>query len=200
MSDAWPLIGLMRDDIHKKVPRPPKVQRWVRLSVNDADRLAGRGFEGFQEAMRDTCRRDLSPSFVVELNKTLSGPSGLFGHLSDAASPRDLRGRGGPAEWEVLTEAKRLIATGAPPDIIAQRAVETVMKNRADADIRVTTAVLPRHDKKTAVVLESMKADAARMDYRALAESVCNGRIFERPNRGAGALDLDGDLLGGGDR
>jgi hypothetical protein len=186
----------MRDDIHKRVPRPPKVQRWVRLSANDADRLAGRGFVGFQDAMRDTCRRDLSPGFIVELNKALSGPSGLFGHLSDAASPRDLRGRGGPAEWEVLTEAKRLVATGVQPQVIMQRAIETAMKNRADADIRVTTAVLPRYDKKSAVVLESMKSDAARMDYRALAESVCNGQIYERPNRGAGVLDLDGDLLG----
>ena len=190
----------MRDDIHKRVPRPPKVQRWVRLSVNDADRLAGRGFDGFQDAMSDMCRRDFSPSFVAELNKTLGAPSGLFGHLSDAASPRDLRGRGGPAEWEVLTEAKRLVATGVQPHLIAQRAIETIMKNRADADIRVTSAVLPRYDKKTAVVLESMKTDAARLDYRALAESVCNGQIYERPNRGARGLDLDGDLLGRGNK
>ncbi|MDF0522193.1 hypothetical protein GPL17_35955 [Bradyrhizobium yuanmingense] len=190
----------MRDDIHKKVPRPPKVQRWVRLSVNDADRLAGRGFDGFQDAMHDACRRDLGAGFIAELKKALNGPGGLFGHLSDAASPRDLRGRGGPAEWEVLTEAKRLVATGVSPQTIAQRAVETVMKNRADADIRVTAAVLPRYDKKTAVLLESMKSDARRMDYKALAASVCSGQIYERSNRSAGALDLDGDLRGGGNR
>lgn len=186
----------MRDDIHKTVPRPPAVQRWIRLAVNDADRLADRGFDGLQMAMRDTCRRELSPSFVQELHKALSGPSGLFGHLSDAASPRDLQGRGGPVEWEVLSEAKRLVAVGAQPQSVAQRAIETAMRNRADADIRVTAAVLPRRDKKTPVVLESMKSDASRMDYRALAESVCSGQVYE-PVRRHGRLDLDADLRGG---
>jgi hypothetical protein len=191
--------AFMRDDIHKTVPRPPAVQRWVRLAVNDADRLADRGFDGLQAAMRDTCRRELSPSFVQELHRALGGPGGLFGHLSDAVSPRDLRGRGGPAEWEVLNEAKRLIAVGGQSQSVAQRAIETVMRNRADADIRVTAAVLPRRDKKTLVVLESMKSDASRMDYGALAESVCNGQIYE-PLRRHRRLDLDADLRGGGRR
>jgi hypothetical protein len=190
----------MRDDIHKTVPRPPAVQRWVRLTVNDADRLADRGFDGLQAAMRDMCRRELSPSFVQELRKALSGASGLFGPLSDAASPRDLHGRGGPAEWEVLNEAKRLIAKGVQSQSVARRAIEAAIGNRADADIRVTAAVLPRWDKKTSVVLESMKSDARRMDYGALAESVCNGQVYEPPRRHGRALDLDTDLRGGGRR
>lgn len=190
----------MRDDIHKRVPRPPAVQRWVRLTVNDADRLADRGVDALQSATVDVCRRELSRAFVQELNKALNGPSGLFGHLADAASPRDVHGRGGPAEWEVLNEAKRLLAIGIHPQSVGQRAIEMTLRNRVDADIRVTAAVLPRQDKKTAIVLESMKSDARRLDFQALAESVCRGEVYERPRRRGRALDLDEDLRGGGRR
>ena len=128
----------MRDDIHKSVPRPPAIQRWVRFNVNDADRLAGRGVGALEDAMGDTCRRELGPDFVRGLIKALTAPTQLFGTLDDAASPRDLGGRGGPTEWEVLTEAKRLSASGTRPEAVAQAAIAAVMKSRVEADIRVS--------------------------------------------------------------
>jgi hypothetical protein len=184
----------MRDDIHKSVPRPSAVQRWVRLSVNDADRVADRPFDGLQNAMRDACRREIKPDFVRELNKALNGPAQLFGLLSDVGSPRDLNGRGGPAEWEILGEAKRLCAKGVKPSDITQAAIASVMRNRIEADIRVTEAVLPRFDRKTPIVLDSMRSDAKRTDFSTFAESVCNGQAYEvrKPDR---SLDLDGDML-----
>lgn len=186
----------MRDDIHKRVPKPPAVQKWVRLSVNDADRRTDRPFDALQDAMRDTCRRELSPTFVGALVQALNAPAELFGHLNDAASPRDLGGRGGTAEWEVLSEAKRLIAKGTQPQLTAHAAIASVMKTRVDADIRVTAAVFPRRDIKTPVVLDSMKADARRVDFHAFADSVCNGQVYEPRSRARPAIDLDGDMRG----
>jgi hypothetical protein len=190
----------MRDDIHKRVPRPPAVQRWVRLSVNDADREGGRSFDGLQAAAEDTCKREIGKGFVQNLLTALNRPDHLFAPLSDVISPRDLNGRGGPAEAEVITECKRLMASGVSPQAAGAQAIETTMRNRIAADIRVTAATLPQRDRKTPVVLDSMRADAQRLNYRALAESVCNGQIYEARRRVAPAIDLDSDLrgLGGG--
>jgi hypothetical protein len=126
--------------------------------------------------------------------KALIAPMQLFGTLDDAASPRDLGGRGGPAEWDVLTEAKRLSASGTPREAIAQAAIAAVMKTRVEADIRVSAAVFPRYDKKTPVVLDSMKEDAQRIDYGNFANAVCNGQAYESRKRSREKVDLDGDM------
>ena len=182
----------MRDDIHKTVPRPRSVQNWVRLTQNDADRGAGRPYDAFIECQRDSARRELSKTFVQNLNEQSARAATLLGPLGDVVSPRDLGGRGGPAEMEVLTETKRLIAGGfgaAAP----RMAIQNFMEGRAQADIRATAAVLPPRDRKTPVMLESMHADAARADYRSIAESVCSGEVYERRGKRA-ALDIDADL------
>lgn len=182
----------MRDDIHKKVPRPRSVQTWVRLTQNDADRGVGRPFEAFVECQRDSARRELSKTFVQNLVEQCSRAKTLLGPLGDVISPRDLGGRGGPAEMEVLSEAKRLIANGAGADT-PRLAIQTFLEGRAQADIRATAAVLPPRDRKTPVMLESMHADAARADYRGIAGSVCSGEVYERRGKRAG-LDIDADL------
>ncbi len=182
----------MRDDIHKKVPRPRSVQNWVRLTQNDADRGAGRPYDAFVECQRDSARRELSKTFVQNLIEQCSRAATLLGPLGDVVSPRDLGGRGGPAEMEVLSEAKRLIAGGARADAPLM-AIQNFMEGRAQADIRATAAVLPPRDKKTPVMLESMHADAARANYRSLAESVCSGEVYERRGKRT-SLDVDADL------
>jgi hypothetical protein len=184
----------MRDDIHKRVARPFKVQNWVRLCVNDADREGGRSFAGLQDAADDTCRRELSKPFVQNLINALNATGQLFAPLSDVVSPRDLGGRGGHTEQEVVTETKRLIAIGVSPQSAGKQAIETTMRNRVTADIRVTAAVLPPNDKKTPVVLSSMRSDAQRLNYSALADNVCNGRVYEARQRTTREIDLDGDL------
>lgn len=186
----------MRDDIHKKVPRPPSIQRWVRMAVNDADRLADRPFEALRTAQADTCRREISPAFVRELTHVLNASPGLFGYLDSAMTPRDLSGRGGPAEMEILSEAKRLVACGMSPSSVAHSAIASTMRNRAEADIRATAAVLPRGDAKTPVVLDAMRENARRVDYGALAELVCNGAVYEIRTGGRQTIDMDGDLRG----
>lgn len=71
-----------------------------------------------------------------------------------------------------------------------------MMRSRADADIRATAAVLPRGDAKTPVVLEAMRDNARRVDYSALAETVCNGDVYEVRRGTRSTIDLDGDLRG----
>lgn len=185
--------GPMRDDIHKKVPCPPAVKRWVRCNVNDADRMSGRGYEAFLDCLRDIGRRELTPAFVRNLGQQCARPADLLGPLADVASPRDLGGRGGPAETETLTEAKRLLHSGMARTEVPQAAIACMLANRAQAYIRATAAELSARDSKTPVVLASMHSDAARVDYRQLAESVCNGEVYERRGK-ASSLDMDADL------
>jgi hypothetical protein len=190
----------MRDDIHKRVPRPFRVQQWVRLSVNDADREAGRSFNGLEAAAGDACRREFGKNFVQNFLEALNRGDQLFAPLSDVASPRDLSGRGSPAESETITEAKRLIAMGVSRQSVGVQAIETTMRNRVAADIRVTAATLPARDPKTPVVLDNMRADAQRLDYRALAERVCNGQVHETRRSNTQSFDVDVDLRGSGGR
>ncbi len=192
----------MRDDIHKKVPRPPSIQRWVRLSVSDADRLAGRPFDALNRAQLDACRREIAPAFIREFVAELNSTPGLFGHLASAHSPRDLGGQGGPLEMDILSEAKRLVAMRLPPMTVAALAIANVMELRAQADIRAAAAVFPVRDPKSVVVLNSMRDDVRRADFRGLGESVVNGAVFQPGRRSRQSFDLDGDLrvgaMGGG--
>src|SRR3546814_20109556 len=100
----------MRDDIHKKVPRPPAVQKWVRNAVNDADRAADRSFGALGDAILDFVKREISSKFVAALCHELSKPPELFQPLLDATSPRYLNWRCWPVECELLPSAKRRIA------------------------------------------------------------------------------------------
>jgi hypothetical protein len=127
----------MRDDIHKKVPRPYRVQKWVKCAINDADREHGRSLSALDDAIVDACRREISDAFRRELVKALQAP-GLFGPLGNVHSPRDLGSIGGHLEGEILSETKRLLACGHAPSTAAQAALAGVLKARVEADIRAT--------------------------------------------------------------
>jgi hypothetical protein len=101
----------VRDDIHKKVPRPAAVQTWIRRSINDADRLNDRSLQALNDAIIDTWKREISPSFLRGLQKEITG---LFRTLDNVESPRDVGGRGGHWEYEILSETKRFVAAGQP--------------------------------------------------------------------------------------
>src|SRR5437868_9485260 len=101
----------MRDDIHKKVPRPYHVQQWVKRAINDADREHGRSLLALENAIADACQREISGPFRRALVKALQAP-GLFGPLGDVYSPRYLGSIGGHLEGEILSETKRLLACG----------------------------------------------------------------------------------------
>src|SRR5258705_10593674 len=102
----------MRDDIHKKVPRPYRVQQWVKRAVNDADRESGRSVPALDDAIADTCRREISEPFRRALLRELKTTPGLLIPLANVSSPRDLGSIGGHLEAEVLSETKRLLACG----------------------------------------------------------------------------------------
>ncbi len=186
----------MRDDIHKRVPRPPATQRWVRMAVNDADRTAGRSFEACEGTLRDTCKRKISQDFVRGLQGALNKPAELFEPLANVLTPRDVGGRGGHLEMEALSECRRLLDGGAAPEIAVSESIAAVMKNRSLADIRATQAVLPHRDPKSSVVLDSMKSDVSRINFKTLADSVCSGQLYEPRPRGRRMIDLDGDMCG----
>jgi hypothetical protein len=188
----------MRDDIHKKVPRPYRVQQWVKRSVNDADRLNGRALEALNDAIRDYCNREISPSFRLGMKRKLESAPSLFGPLSDVDSPRDVGGRGGPLEADALSETKRLIASGQAPQVAFEQAVARVCQERVQADIRATEpALLKTRDPKAKTVLSHMQGDASKAAYAEIAREVCDGGSRVPQNRAQRKLSADEDLLGG---
>ena len=187
----------MRDDIHKRVARPPSVQRWVRCAVNEADRKADRSIEALKLSIVDSCRRDLSKQFVQALTNEMARPREFFARLSNAPSPRDLGGRGGPLEFEVLSEAKRLIASGIEPKLVVARAVEHGIQWRCEADIREAAAVFPNRDTEAVSALSQMRHDLSRVGISDLATSVCDSSIYSQPLTSRSRVDLDENMLGG---
>lgn len=174
----------MRDDIHKKVPRPYRVQQWVKRAVNDADRLNGRSLAALDDAIRDACNREISDAFRRGLLQALASPPGLFGPLGDVSSARDLGSRGGHLEAEILSETKRLIARGGPIDTVAVAALTGIIEARVQADIRAAAPVLlATRDRKAWAVVNQMKADAGMADCAEHARNVFAGlRTVVRPS------------------
>lgn len=183
----------MRDDIHKKVPRPYRVQQWVKRAVNDADREHGRSLPALDGAIVDTCRREISDVFRRKLMSALRAP-GLLGPLGDVHSPRDLGCVGGHLEAQILSETKRLLACGSSPDTAAQAAIAGLLKARVEADIRATAPVLlGTQDPKARSVLEHMRGDASSADYGKHARNVLasDRALRSTPPR----VDADENLL-----
>lgn len=168
-------VQVMRDDIHKRVPRPPCVQRWVKLSVNDADRANGRSIEALRASIQNTCGREISSSFLQGIRAELSGASGMFKPLEMAGSARQVGGRGGHLETEVFNEVKRLLGRGDRGDGALVNALAGALENRCQADIRATQAVLPPRDPKTGIVLRQMRKDAANVNFVEAAQKLCIG-------------------------
>lgn len=156
----------MRDDIHKKVPRPRSVQRWVKRAINDADREHGRSLIALEDAIADTCRREISNDFRRGLLRRLREP-GLLAPLGDVHSPRDLGSTGGHLENDILSDAKRFLASGLSPERSTEAALAGALKRRVESDIRATAPVLiGTKDPKARAVLEQMRRDATSADYQ----------------------------------
>jgi hypothetical protein len=169
------------------------------MTVSDADRLSGRAAVALEDAMRDNCRREISPAFVRAALRLLNEEPGFFLPLHLVRSSRDLGGSGEPLEREVLTEAKRLCAFGGVASSqILEIAIANSLHNRNQSDIRATAAVLPVRNAKSTVVLSHMQADASAADARAIAREVCERGRPATPARGGQRLDADEDLLGRG--
>jgi hypothetical protein len=166
----------MRDDIHKYVPRPPAVRRWIQRCVSDAERRNGRSFAALSDLVGDACASELPRKFIEGMQRELSGGSGLFSALETVTSIRQVGGNGRPLELEVLSETQRQLALGTSPESALVEAITVALDGRCQADIRATKPVLPVNDRKTPVVLAQMRDDAARFDFRGHAEALCAGQ------------------------
>jgi len=185
----------MRDDIHKKVPLAGRVQQWVKLAVNDADRENGRSLPALDEAIDDTCRREISEALRRGILRALQA-SELFGPLGDVHSPRDLGSRGGHLERELLSETKRLLECGHSRDSAAIDALAGVLRARVQAYIRaVAPALHATQEPKAHIVLDQMHRDAAAADYHAHARAILGDETradkLVRPR-----VDADENMLG----
>ncbi len=188
----------MRDDIHKKVPRPPQVQKWVKRSINDADRQNGRSLDALNDAIDDMRKREISSAFLRGMIREVSATPNLFGPLGHVETARDVGGRGGHLESEIFSETKRMIAGGQKPEAAFQTATADALRGRVLADIRLTEPVLlGTRDAKAAVVIAHMKIEAERASYTAFAKRMCGEAAAEMPSRSSGTLTLDDDLLNG---
>jgi hypothetical protein len=188
----------MRDDIHKKVPRPYRVQQWVKRAVNDADRENGRSLPALDAAISDACRREISEAFRRGLIRELQNTPGLLVPLANVMSPRDLGSIGGHLEAEVLSETKRLLASGHSIDSAPIAALASALNARVQADIRATAPVLlATQDPKAAVVLNQMRQDARSADCEMHARNLLSSmdRVSSRPTRES--VSADEDMLGG---
>ncbi len=186
----------MRDDIHKRVPRPRKVQRWVQFALREADRLNGRTLGALEDAQREVSRQEISDSFLRGLRRQAeSETTDLFGLLGGVQSPRDIGGAGGPVERFILAECQRAVASGrelrdALPDALAD-----ALKERARADIRAAEPVLlPTQETEAFKAIEQMKEDVERVNLRAIARERLG--LAEREPRAIATVSADEDLLG----
>lgn len=186
----------MRDDIHKRVPRPPKVQRWVRLALREADRLADRSVGALEDAVRDACKSEISGGFLRGLQRYMDiDQTDLFGALGGVQSPRELGGDGSPMERAILSDCQRLTASGRSLQEAAQEALGDALRERSRADIRAAEPVLlPTRDPEAYRAIDQMKADVGKLDYRAIAAERLG--LQERQPRSAPALSPDENLLG----
>ena len=160
----------MRDDIHKRVPRPPKVQRWVQCALRGADRISGQTLVALEDAVRDVCRSDISPRFVNELIECMETlRAELFGRLDESASSKELNGRGSPMEQRILSECQRLASSGGNTQLVIH-VIAAALKDRSKADVRAAEPVLlPTREQDAYRAIDQMKADVEKLDYRNIA-------------------------------
>jgi hypothetical protein len=146
----------MRDDIHKRVPRPPRVQRWVKYAARESDRLAGRSAQALKEVLVEVATRDIRASLFNQLQQ---GQAEMF--TAGAAS----------TERQIRQDFDRLVATGCERDEALSRAVAWTLQRRAQAELRAAEPVLLAcNDKEARECLIQLRRDVANLDYRLLAE------------------------------
>lgn len=187
----------MRDDIHKKVPRPSKVQKWIKLSLRPADRAAGRSLEALGDAMRDAFRKEVSAGFRNGLTTHLDGLPSLFSPLELVHHPRDLGGMGSFLECDILNGVKRQLAEGENlRDAIRNAGIEAAQM-RADSDIRCAEPVLLANSSSNREGIAQMQRDAGDLDYGAIVGPALGIEQIAASQRPAMKLSPDEDLRGG---
>jgi hypothetical protein len=188
----------MRDDIHKSVPRTPKVQHWVKCALREADRVTGRSVEALAAAMDDVCKREVSVGFLNGIKTHLQGIPDLFGPLDGIAHPRDVGGTGGQLEADILSFVQRRIAEGQLLREAITQGFGEALSARNDADIRAAEPVLlGSDDPRARTGIGQMRKDAASVDYLSRAESLLQLQSAPAASRPALRLSPDEDLLGG---
>ncbi len=188
----------MRDDIHRSVPRPPKVQQWVKCALREADRVTGRSVEALIVAMDDARKREVSPGFLNGVRAHLQGLPDLFGPLDGVAHPRDVGGTGGQLEVDMLSCVQRRVAEGQPLQEAITQGFSEALSARNDADIRAAEPVLlGSDDPRARSGIGQMRKDAASIDYLGHAESLLKLQPGASVNQPAHRLSADEDLLGG---
>jgi hypothetical protein len=188
----------MRDDIHKSVLRPAKVQQWVKCSLREADRVTGRSVEALAVAMDDACKREISAGFLNGIKAHLQGLPDLFGPLDGVAHPRDVGGTGGQLEVDMLSCVQRRVAEGQPLRDATTQGFSEALSARNDADIRAAEPVLlGSDDPRARSGIGQMRKDAASIDYLGHAESLLELQPGPNINGPAHRLSADEDLLGG---
>lgn len=187
----------MRDDIHKKVPRPRKTQEWVKHALRQADRVVGRSLQFLDESLDDACKRELSSGFKAGIDSLLNGLPDLYGDFDKIESPRAIGGDGGPLEDDCLAEAQRAFKDGAPLREALEEGLAKALKNRAEGDIRATEPVLAGSDDPDAKQgIEQMKRDANNADYAQAAKRALNSDQPIVKNKSDGRVSPDENLLG----
>lgn len=188
MLDQSATLARMRDDLHKRVPAPPKIQRWVRLACRPADR--DRSADALQEAATDFAQHELSKAFIANLRSQISsGVRGLFEPLPDAASVSDIGGKGTALEQSVLSATKRLISEGFDYNGVFDRALAESVDDRVDAHLRAAEAVLRgERDRQALTVIRQLRSDRTRLDVNSVVTSVVS-----RQQRGTPSSRLSPD-------
>jgi hypothetical protein len=185
----------MRDDIHKRVPRPPKVRLWVKRALREADRVCGRTRAALGDVVREALG-EISSGFLAGVRRYMTAAQDdLFGALGGVSSPRELGGSGSPMERAILVDCQRAVAGGKTLDEALTGGMAEALKERSLADIRAAEPVLlPTRDPEAIRAIAQMKADVESFDYRAAATEQLGLR--ERGERSAPALSPDENLLG----
>jgi hypothetical protein len=183
----------MRDDIHKRVPAPPKFQFWVRCAVRPAD--WARSWDAMNDAILDTANRELSRPFLHKIQDRLTGGvQDLFRPLGSVSDPREIGGKGTPLECSVLDTAKRLLSEKAEPGSILSQAIGDALVEPLGAHTRAADVVLRgSHDAQALAGIGQMQADCARVEIDKLAHAVLSESGPARPSRHK--LSPDEDLL-----
>lgn len=184
----------MRDDIHKRVPRPPKVQRWVKYALREPDRLSGRSGLALEAASREVCK-EIPGSFLRELRKVIeSDKSDLFSALEGISSPRDIGGSGSAIERRILGDCQRAAASGSATNDIILGAVASALKDRSLADIRAAEPVLlPTREHEARNAINQMRVDVGALDYGRIAAEHMG--LQERGPRVSTSISPDENLL-----
>lgn len=188
----------MRDDIHKKVPRPSKVQKWIKLCLRPADREAGRSLEALGEALRDEFHQGISPGFRNGLIAQFEGLPSLFSPLEFIHHPRDLGGIGTLLECSILNGITRRLAEGESPRDAIRNAGIDIATSRVESDIRCAEPILLGDSASNREGISQMQRDAAELNYDAIVGPAL-GLVSPAANQSAKSsrLSPDEDLRGG---